>query len=81
MFECKDCSSQTDRVTRVSDASTEELARIVECQNLQIQNILKENMGTEEILEELEIELGRKYRRRLVSQVANNCSVCLEPVL
>lgn len=81
MVERKDCSSYMDRVTRVREVSTEEIERIAESQNLQIQNILKENMGTEEILEELEIELGRKYRRCLVSQVANNCSVCLEPVL
>lgn len=81
MVERKDCSSYMDRVTRVREVSTEEIERIAESQNLQIQNILKENMRTEEILEELEIELGRKYCRRLDSQVANNCSVCLEPVL
>eukprot|EP00076_Gallus_gallus_P044259 XP_025009797.1 centrosomal protein of 152 kDa isoform X7 [Gallus gallus] len=69
MFECKDCSSQTDRVTRVSDASTEELARIVEDQKLQIQKALKEKKASEEALKELEIELESKYRKRLASQV------------
>jgi len=78
MFECKDCSSQTDRVTRVSDASTEELARIVEDQKLQIQKALKEKKASEEALKELEIELESKYRKRLASQVTNDCPVCLE---
>lgn len=63
------------------EISAEGLARIVECQKLQIQNILKENMGTEQVLKELEIELGSKYCRRLVRQVTNNCSVSLKPVL
>lgn len=78
MFECKDCSSQTDRVTCVSDASTEELARIVEDQKLQIQKALKEKKASEEALKELEIELESKYRKRLASQVTNDCPVCLE---
>ncbi|XP_072201616.1 centrosomal protein of 152 kDa [Excalfactoria chinensis] len=69
VFECKDCGSQTDRVTCVSDASTEELARVVEDQKLQIQKALKEKKASEEALKELEIKLESKYRKRLASQV------------
>ncbi|XP_021262936.1 centrosomal protein of 152 kDa isoform X3 [Numida meleagris] len=69
VFECKDCGSQTDRVTHVSDASTEGLARIVEDQKLQIQKALKEKRASEEALKELEIKLESKYRKRLASQV------------
>ncbi|XP_031411166.1 centrosomal protein of 152 kDa [Meleagris gallopavo] len=69
VFECKDCSSQTDRVTCVNDASTDELARIVEDQKLQIQKALKEKKASEEALKELEIKLESKYRKRLASQV------------
>ncbi|XP_015728504.1 centrosomal protein of 152 kDa isoform X2 [Coturnix japonica] len=67
--ECKDCGSQTDRVTCVSDASTEELAKVVEDQKLQIQKALKEKKASEEALKELEIKLESKYRKRLASQV------------
>lgn len=78
--ECNDCSSQTDRVTVVDEASTKELEGIVEDQRLQIQKALKENMVSEEALKEFEIELENKYCKNLASQVTNNCSVCLESV-
>ncbi|NXC45079.1 CE152 protein, partial [Penelope pileata] len=69
LVESKDCCSQTDRASLVSDASTKELARIVEDQKLQIQKALKEKKASEEALKELEIELESKYRKRLASQV------------
>ncbi|NXV95405.1 CE152 protein, partial [Calonectris borealis] len=66
VVECNDCSSQTDRVTVVDEASTEELEGIVEDQRLQIQ---KENMASEEALKEFEVELENKYHKNLASQV------------
>ncbi|XP_009579623.1 PREDICTED: centrosomal protein of 152 kDa [Fulmarus glacialis] len=69
VVECNDCSSQTDRVTVVDEASTEELKGIVEDQRLQIQKALKENMASEEALKEFEIELENKYHKNLASQV------------
>ncbi|NXJ43704.1 CE152 protein, partial [Ciconia maguari] len=69
VVECNDCSSQTDQVTVVDEASTKELEGIVEDQRLQIQKALKENMASEEALKELEIELENKYRKNLASQV------------
>ncbi|NXN66877.1 CE152 protein, partial [Himantopus himantopus] len=69
VVECNDCSSQTDRVTVVDEASTKELEGIVEDQRLQIQKALKENMASEEALKELEIELENKYCKNLASQV------------
>ncbi|KAM6387869.1 centrosomal protein of 152 kDa isoform 2-T2 [Pluvialis apricaria] len=69
VVECNDCSSQTDRVTVVDDASTEELEGIVEEQMLQIQKALKENIASEEALKEFEIELENKYCKNLISQV------------
>ncbi|XP_072727036.1 centrosomal protein of 152 kDa isoform X2 [Ciconia boyciana] len=70
VVECNDCSSQTDQVTVVDEASTKELEGIVEDQRLQIQKALKENMASEEALKELEIELENKYRKNLASQLA-----------
>ncbi|NXY67359.1 CE152 protein, partial [Glareola pratincola] len=67
--ECNDCSSQTDRVTIVDEASTKELEGIVEDQRLQIQKALKENMTSEEALKEFKIELENKYCKNLASQV------------
>ncbi|KAF1661957.1 hypothetical protein FQA23_0004397, partial [Aptenodytes patagonicus] len=67
--ECNDCSSQTDRVTVVDEASAKELEGIVEDQRLQIQKALKESMASEEALKEFEIELENKYRKNLASQV------------
>ncbi|XP_075016140.1 centrosomal protein of 152 kDa isoform X2 [Calonectris borealis] len=67
VVECNDCSSQTDRVTVVDEASTEELEGIVEDQRLQIQ---KENMASEEALKEFEVELENKYHKNLASQLA-----------
>ncbi|NXU70536.1 CE152 protein, partial [Oreotrochilus melanogaster] len=69
VVECNDCSSQTDQVTVVDEASTEELEGIVEDQRLQIQKALKENMVSAEALKELEIELENKYQKNLASQV------------
>ncbi|NXH78392.1 CE152 protein, partial [Hydrobates tethys] len=69
VVECNDCSSQTDRVTVVDEASAEELEGIVEDQKLQIQKALKENITSEEALKEFEIELENKYRKNLASQV------------
>nr|XP_009926012.1 PREDICTED: centrosomal protein of 152 kDa isoform X3 [Haliaeetus albicilla] len=69
VVECHDCSSQTDRVTVVDEASTKELEGIVGVQRLQIQKALKENMASEEALKEFEIELENKYRKNLASQV------------
>ncbi|XP_009329220.1 PREDICTED: centrosomal protein of 152 kDa [Pygoscelis adeliae] len=69
VVECNDCSSQTDRVTVVDEASAEELEGIVEDQRLQIQKALKESMASEEALKEFEIELENKYRKNLASQV------------
>ncbi|KAM6059539.1 centrosomal protein of 152 kDa isoform 2-T2 [Theristicus caerulescens] len=69
VVECNDCSSQTDRVTVVDEASTKQLEGIVEDQRLQIQNALKENTASEEALKEFEIELENKYRKNLASQV------------
>ncbi|NXE73244.1 CE152 protein, partial [Cochlearius cochlearius] len=69
IVECNDCSSQTDRVTIVDEASTKELEGIVEDQRLQIQKALKENMASEEALKEFEIKLENKYRKNLDSQV------------
>uniref|UniRef100_A0A8C0C138 Centrosomal protein 152 n=1 Tax=Buteo japonicus TaxID=224669 RepID=A0A8C0C138_9AVES len=69
VVECNDCSSQTDRVTVVDEASTKELEGIVGVQRLQIQKALKENMASEEALKEFEIELENKYRKNLASQV------------
>ncbi|NXT36858.1 CE152 protein, partial [Pelecanoides urinatrix] len=69
VVECNDCSSQTDRVTVVDEASTEELEGIIEDQRLQIQKALKENMASEEALKEFEIELQNKYHKNLASQV------------
>ncbi|XP_071611340.1 centrosomal protein of 152 kDa [Heliangelus exortis] len=69
VVECNDCSSQTDQVTVVDEASTEELEGIVEDQRLQIQKALKENMVSAEALKELEIELENKYHKNLASQV------------
>ncbi|XP_009274769.1 PREDICTED: centrosomal protein of 152 kDa [Aptenodytes forsteri] len=67
--ECNDCSSQTDRVTVVDEASAKELEGIVEDQRLQIQKALKESMASEEALKEFGIELENKYRKNLASQV------------
>lgn len=72
VVECNDCSCQTDQVT------TKELEGTVEDQRLQIQKALKENTASEEALKEFELELENKYCKNLVSQVTNNCSVCLE---
>ncbi|XP_042660230.1 centrosomal protein of 152 kDa [Tyto alba] len=69
VVECNDCSSQTDRVTVVDEASTKELEGIVEDQRLQIQKALKENTASEEAIKEFEIELENKYRKNLASQV------------
>ncbi|KAF1416374.1 hypothetical protein FQV22_0000331, partial [Spheniscus magellanicus] len=69
VVECNDCSSQTDRVTVVDEASAKELEGIVEDQRLQIQKALKESMASEEVLKEFEIELENKYRKNLASQV------------
>ncbi|XP_010179234.1 PREDICTED: centrosomal protein of 152 kDa [Mesitornis unicolor] len=69
VVECNDCGSQTDRVTVVDEASTKQLEGIVEDQRLQIQKALKENMASEEVLKEMEIELENKYRKNLASQV------------
>ncbi|KAF1463620.1 hypothetical protein FQV08_0003490, partial [Pygoscelis antarcticus] len=69
VVECNDCSSQTDRVTVVDEASAEELEGIVEDQRLQIQKALRESMASEEALKEFEIELENKYRKNLASQV------------
>ncbi|KAM6308820.1 centrosomal protein of 152 kDa [Aegotheles albertisi] len=69
VVECNDCSSQTDQVTVVREASTEELERMVEDQRLQIQKALKENTASEEALKEFETELENKYRKNLASQV------------
>ncbi|XP_075570007.1 centrosomal protein of 152 kDa [Pelecanus crispus] len=69
VVERNDCSSQTDRVTLVDEASTKELEGIVEDQRLQIQKALKENMASEEALKEFEIELENKYHKNLASQV------------
>ncbi|KAF1669420.1 CE152 protein, partial [Pygoscelis papua] len=69
VVECNDCSSQTDQVTVVDEASAEELEGIVEDQRLQIQKALRESMASEEALKEFEIELENKYRKNLASQV------------
>ncbi|NXY47329.1 CE152 protein, partial [Ceuthmochares aereus] len=69
VVECNDCSSQTDQMTVVDEASAAELERIVEDQRLQIQKALKEKMASEEALKELEIELENKYHKNLTSQV------------
>ncbi|NWU58096.1 CE152 protein, partial [Dromas ardeola] len=69
VVECNDCSSQTDRVTIVDEASTKELEGIVEDQRLQIQKALKENMASEEALKEFKIELENKYCKNLASQI------------
>ncbi|XP_009992852.1 PREDICTED: centrosomal protein of 152 kDa [Chaetura pelagica] len=68
VVECRDCSSQTDQVTVVDGASTEELKGI-EDQKVQIQKALKENMASQEALKEFEIELENKYHKNLASQV------------
>ncbi|NXD80974.1 CE152 protein, partial [Halcyon senegalensis] len=68
VVECNDCSSQTDQVAVVDEASTKELEGIVEDQNLQIQKVLKENMASKEALN-FEVELENKYRKNLASQV------------
>ncbi|NXO07112.1 CE152 protein, partial [Oriolus oriolus] len=80
VVECNDCSCQTDQVTVVDEVSTKELEGTVEDQRLQIQKALKENTASEEALKEFELELENKYCKNLVSQVTNNCSVCLESV-
>ncbi|XP_071670191.1 centrosomal protein of 152 kDa isoform X2 [Patagioenas fasciata] len=67
--ECNDCSSQTNRVTVVDEASTKELEGVVEDQRLQVQKALKENTTSEEALKEFEIELQNKYCKNLSSQV------------
>ncbi|KAF1463056.1 hypothetical protein FQV17_0011980, partial [Megadyptes antipodes antipodes] len=69
VVECNDCSSQTDRVTVVDEASAKELEGTVEDQKLQIQKALKESVASEEALKEFEIELENKYRKNLASQV------------
>ncbi|KAF1528817.1 hypothetical protein FQV20_0009858, partial [Eudyptula albosignata] len=69
VVECNDCSSQTDRVTVVDEASAKELEGIVDDQRLQIQKALKESMASEEALKEFEIELENKYHKNLASQV------------
>ncbi|KFP26496.1 Centrosomal protein of 152 kDa, partial [Colius striatus] len=69
VVECNDCSSQTDQVTVVDEASTKELEGMIEDQRLQTQKSLKENMTSGEALKELEIELENKYRKNLASQV------------
>ncbi|NXV17387.1 CE152 protein, partial [Cepphus grylle] len=69
VVECNDCTSQTDRVTIVDEASTKQLEGIVEDQRLQIQKALKENMASEEALKEFKIELENKYCKNLASQV------------
>ncbi|KAM6409407.1 centrosomal protein of 152 kDa [Rhynochetos jubatus] len=69
VVECNDCSSQTDRVAVLDEASSKELEGIVEDQRLQIQKALKENTASEEALTEFEIELENKYRKNLASQV------------
>ncbi|KAM6352498.1 centrosomal protein of 152 kDa isoform 2-T2 [Alca torda] len=70
VVECNDCSSQTDRVTIVDEASTKQLEGIVEDQRLQIHKALKENMASEEALKEFKIELKDKYCKNLASQLA-----------
>ncbi|XP_054071287.1 centrosomal protein of 152 kDa [Rissa tridactyla] len=70
VVECNDCSSQTDRVTIVDEASTKQLEGTVEDQRLQIQKALKESMASEEALKELKIELENKYCKNLASQLA-----------
>ncbi|KAK2539560.1 centrosomal protein of 152 kDa isoform X1 [Columba livia] len=67
--ECNDCSSQTNRVTVVDEASTKELEAVVEDHRLQVQMALKENTTSEEALKEFEIELENKYCKNLSSQV------------
>ncbi|XP_074011747.1 LOW QUALITY PROTEIN: centrosomal protein of 152 kDa [Numenius arquata] len=77
VVECSDCSSQTDQVTVVDEASTKELEGVVEDQRLQIQKALKEIMASEEAFKEFEIELENKYckkkkkkkKKNLASQV------------
>ncbi|XP_069722793.1 centrosomal protein of 152 kDa [Phaenicophaeus curvirostris] len=69
VVEYNDCSSQTDQVTVVDEASATELERIIEDQRLQIQKALKEKMASEEAFKEFEIELENKYRKNLTSQV------------
>ncbi|XP_053934079.1 centrosomal protein of 152 kDa [Cuculus canorus] len=69
VVECNDCSSQTDQVRVMDEASATEIERIVEDQRLQIQKALKEKMASEEALKEFEIELENKYRKNLTSQV------------
>ncbi|KAF1502861.1 hypothetical protein FQV19_0017024, partial [Eudyptula minor] len=69
VVECNDCSSQTDRVTVVDEASAKELDGIVDDQRLQIQKALKKSMASEEALKEFEIELENKYHKNLASQV------------
>ncbi|NWH64856.1 CE152 protein, partial [Geococcyx californianus] len=69
VVECNDCSSQTDQVTVVDEASATELEGIGEDQRLQNQKALKEKMACEEALKELEIELENKYRKNYTSQV------------
>ncbi|XP_010117318.1 PREDICTED: centrosomal protein of 152 kDa, partial [Chlamydotis macqueenii] len=69
VVECNDCSSQTDRVTIVDEASTKQLEGIGEDQRLQIQKALKENTASEEALKEFEVELENKYCKNLASQV------------
>ncbi|NXV48190.1 CE152 protein, partial [Uria aalge] len=69
VVECNHCSSQTDRVTIVDEASTKQLEGIVEDQRLQIQKALKENVASEEALKEFKIELENKYCKNLASQV------------
>ncbi|NWW48400.1 CE152 protein, partial [Pedionomus torquatus] len=63
IVECNNCSSQTDRVTIVDEASTKELERAVEVQKLQIQKALKENMASEKALKEFE-RTGKKILRK-----------------
>uniref|UniRef100_A0A8C3JHP6 Centrosomal protein 152 n=1 Tax=Calidris pygmaea TaxID=425635 RepID=A0A8C3JHP6_9CHAR len=75
VVECNDCSSQTDRVTVMEEASTKELEGVVEDQRLQIQKALKENMASEEALKEFEIELENKYCKKSCQVILNNFKV------
>ncbi|XP_068266852.1 centrosomal protein of 152 kDa [Nyctibius grandis] len=68
VVERNDCSSQTDQVTVVGEASFKEIKGIVENQRLTIQKAQKQNMAAEEALKEFEIELENKYHKSLASQ-------------
>ncbi|NWS67804.1 CE152 protein, partial [Crotophaga sulcirostris] len=69
VVECNDCSSQTDQVTVVDEASATELEGIVGDQRLQIQKALKGKVASEETLKEFEIALENKFHKNITSQV------------